>query len=130
MLPDYQYLLVVDDQAGIRQLLSEFFTGEGYRVELAVNGLETLAKVRAKKPALILLDLKMPQMGGMETLYQLKSIAPGVPIILITAYIESLAFDITLEHHVLVKPFDLGYALYLVKRILKTPPQLARRYVI
>lgn len=135
MATKYQYLLIVDDQVGIRKMLFELFTSEGLNVELAANGKEALAKVRAKTPALIMLDLKMPEMGGLQTIAELNKIAPHVPVILITAYIENFSLDKTLDHdlhkyYVLVKPFDLEYLRQLVNRILNIPKKVTRRQVI
>lgn len=114
-------LLIVDDQPGVRRLLSEAFSGEGFRVEMASGGLEAIKKVSAKIPSLILLDIKMPGMSGLETLEELRKIAPDTPVVIMTAYGE---LDIVAEarkkgvQHYINKPFDLDEARYLIKGLL------------
>jgi two-component system response regulator (stage 0 sporulation protein F) len=114
-------LLIVDDQAGVRRLLYEAFSDEGYRVETASSGMEALAKVRDKCPSLILLDIKMPGMSGLETLDELLKIIPQTPVVMMTAYGE---LDIVAEakrrgvRHYITKPFDLDEIRYLIKGLL------------
>lgn len=114
-------LLIVDDQAGVRRLLSEAFCDEGLRVEMASCGLDAIKKVSANIPSLILLDIKMPGMNGLETLEELRKIAPETPVVIMTAYGE---LDIIAEakkrevQHYINKPFDLDEARYLIKGLL------------
>ncbi len=114
-------LLIVDDQAGVRRLLREAFCDEGFRVEVASSGLEAIKKVSARVPSLILLDIKMPGMNGLETLEELRKISPETPVVIMTAYGE---LDIIAEakkrgvRHYINKPFDLDEARYLIKGLL------------
>ncbi|MEW6276679.1 MAG: response regulator [Bacillota bacterium] len=114
-------LLIVDDQAGVRRLLYEAFSEEGYRVELATSGPEAIQKVLRKTPDVILLDNKMPVMSGLETAYEIRKLNYDVPIILMTAYGE---LDITARaqklgiNHYVDKPFDLNEVRQLVKASL------------
>jgi two-component system response regulator (stage 0 sporulation protein F) len=114
-------LLIVDDQAGVRRLLYEAFIEEGYRVDMASSGLEAVKKVSAQIPSLVLLDIKMPDMNGLETLEELRKIAPELPVVMMTAYGE---LDIIAEakrkgvQHYINKPFDLDEVRYLVKGLL------------
>ncbi|MBO8127917.1 MAG: response regulator [Peptococcaceae bacterium] len=114
-------LLVVDDQPAIRHLLKEALAVEGYEVELAANGREAVAKVQERCPDLVLLDLKMPGMSGLETLEQIHSIAPQVPVILITAYGE-LSNPGKAERMgvkcLIFKPFDLNKVRAVVRKVL------------
>ncbi|WP_054861231.1 response regulator [Gracilibacillus sp. JCM 18860] len=64
-------VLVVDDQIGIRMLLEEVISHEGYRVEQAMNGQEALDKIKQDSPDLIMLDYKLPIIDGGEALVQL-----------------------------------------------------------
>jgi DNA-binding response OmpR family regulator len=66
-------LLVVDDEEAIRRLLTEFLTRRGYRVQSAANGEEALALVEREPPHLIVLDLYMPGMNGVEVLKRLRA---------------------------------------------------------
>jgi two-component system response regulator (stage 0 sporulation protein F) len=119
---DCRYLLVSDDHAGIRHLLFEVLSDEGYKVEMASSGTETLQKVRMKTPDLILLDWKMPEASGMDLYMELRRIAPSVPVIVITAYTElfevSKAKNVGLIQYHMSKPFDLDKLRNLIKVIL------------
>lgn len=79
------HILVVDDQMGIRRLVQEIFRGDPYRVSLAAHGAEALEIASQDLPHLILLDVKMPVMDGVETLRRLRQISPGLPVIVMTA---------------------------------------------
>lgn len=113
--------MVVDDQPAIRQLLYEALSGEGYRVEVAANGREALTKVQRERPQLILLDLKMPGLSGLETLREIQKYTPGVPVILVTAYGE-LSDPGEAERlgvkSLILKPFDLNDVRNTVRRVL------------
>jgi two-component system response regulator (stage 0 sporulation protein F) len=114
-------LLIVDDQAGVRRFLYEAFSEEGYNVEMASNGIEAVKKVSAKTPSLILLDVKMPGMSGLETLEELREIAPDIPVVMMSAYGE---LDIIAEAKkkgvkcYINKPFDLDDVRNLVRGLL------------
>lgn len=116
-------LLVVDDNAGIRRLLYELLTQEGYRVQTAENGMECLIKVQENEFDLVILDAKMPGISGLETVIELKKGNPDLPIIMITAYSEmpviNAALDNGLIEHYLAKPFDLNEVRSLVTTIVK-----------
>ena len=115
-------VLIADDQAGIRHVLSEVFSGDGYLVETASNGIEALKKVAANPPLLILLDMKMPFLNGLETLAELRKIALDVPVVMMTAYGE---MDFLAEvqelgvRHYINKPFDLDEVRYLIKGLIE-----------
>ncbi|MDU2066750.1 MAG: response regulator, partial [Sporomusaceae bacterium] len=70
-------VLVIDDQPGIRRLLVEVLTEEGHLVVAASNGYEGLQKAKECQPQLILMDMKMPGMDGIETLRELKKAGLG-----------------------------------------------------
>lgn len=131
MSSDSYDLLIVDDQAGVRLLLFEAFREEGYRMDLASSGQEAIKKVSIRPPSLILLDVKMPGMNGLETLEQLRKVAPNVPVVMMTAYGE---LDIVAEakkrgvQHYISKPFDLNEVRYLIKGLLSE--QRARRKLL
>jgi len=117
-----QYLLIVDDNAGVCRLLFELFSDEGYVVETAQSGAEALKKVCARVPSLILLDVKMPGMSGFETLEKIRKIIPGIPVVMMTAYTEletvMAAKEDGLIQYYLSKPFDLSEIRRLIKEIL------------
>ncbi|ACA60664.1 response regulator [Candidatus Desulforudis audaxviator] len=114
-------LLVVDDQPAIRQLLSEALESEGHAVVVASNGYEAINITRQQKPELILLDLKMPGLGGLETLREIHKYSPDIPVILITAYgeLSDLGEAERLGvRRLIIKPFDLNEVRSLVRSVL------------
>ena len=115
------YLLVVDDQLGVRRLLFEAFSEEGYEVALAASGLEAIARVKDRLPNLILMDMKMPGMNGLEALQEIKKFYPQVLVIMMTAYgeleIVAEAMKIGAREYI-PKPFDLNDLRTLVKNVL------------
>ncbi len=78
-------VLVVDDQLGVRRLIEEMFKEVGYRVAAAAHGQEALAVAGAEEPDVVLLDMKMPVMDGLETLRALKRFYPDVVVLMMTA---------------------------------------------
>ncbi|MFZ3101812.1 MAG: response regulator [Desulfitobacteriaceae bacterium] len=122
------YVLVVDDNVGIRRLLYELLTQEGYNVETAENGMECLIKVQVNKLDLIILDAKMPGISGIETVNMLKKSNPDLPIIMISAYSEMPLISEALENgsikYYLTKPFDLDKVRNLVKVLVKKGTRL------
>ncbi|HOG16005.1 MAG: Transcriptional regulatory protein ZraR [Syntrophaceae bacterium PtaU1.Bin231] len=79
-------ILVVDDDAGVRELLEIMLTREGYSVVCEADGMKGLNRCRKENFDLILTDLKMPKMDGLEFLKSVKELSPGTLVILITAY--------------------------------------------
>ena len=105
-------VLIVDDEPEAFELLTEFVTSKGYDVITASNGEEALRKVREDRPRLILLDVNMPKMDGLEVLRRLREIDREVGIIMVTAVHEEEtgrqaltlgAFDY------ITKPLDFPY---------------------
>ncbi len=78
-------ILVVDDDRAVRQSLRRSLTFNGYEVELASDGTEALARVAESRPDLIVLDVMMPRMGGLETCRELRSRGVGIPVLMLTA---------------------------------------------
>ncbi|VAV84497.1 hypothetical protein MNBD_DELTA01-1125 [hydrothermal vent metagenome] len=79
-------VLIVDDEEGIRLLYKEELEEEGYEVELASSGEEALKKLDSSHLDMVLLDIKMPGMDGVEVLRKLKEKYKELPVILCTAY--------------------------------------------
>lgn len=114
-------LLVVDDQTGVRRLLYEAFNDGEFDVFLAGNGLEAVEMVREFDPDLILLDMKMPGMNGLEALYQIKKFNQKAAVVMMTAYgeleIVSEAMRLGVNEYI-TKPFDINELIDLVKKII------------
>lgn len=85
---DKKRILLVDDEESIQLLYREEFEDEGFAVDSAYNGVEALAKFRENPPDLVILDINMPGMNGIEVLRQMKEIRTDLPIILSSAYQE------------------------------------------
>ena len=85
---DKKRILLVDDEDGIQLLYRGEFEDDGYRVDSARNGDEALARFRANPPDLVLLDINMPGLNGIEVLRQMKEMRADLPIILCSAYPE------------------------------------------
>jgi CheY-like chemotaxis protein len=115
-------ILVVDDQPYIRKMLAELFTAQGIEVYEAENGSIALDIYEQQWPNCVLLDLKMPDINGIDILKGIRILSPEVPVILITAYAdpekmeEALALGIT---ECFTKPFDIIELKGLVLGILE-----------
>lgn len=107
-------ILIVDDQMGIRILLHEVFSSEGYLTFQASNGKMALDIVRKEVPDMILLDMKIPGMDGLEILRHIKKIneemKENIKVIMMTAYGELDVIKETEELGAIMhftKPFDI-----------------------
>ena len=103
-------VLAVDDDSNIREVLHKFLTLKGYEVVLAANGEQALELAECEMPKVILLDINMPGIDGMETCKRLRADEKTrlIPIILITAYAASKAEanDVGADD-IIYKPFDM-----------------------
>jgi two-component system, NtrC family, response regulator AtoC len=105
-------VLVVDDEPDVLDLLDEFLTGKGYEVSTAQGGSEALRKAKAERPHAILLDIRMPDMSGLEVLRRVRAADREVGVIMITAVNEEETGREALKlgaFDYLVKPLDLAY---------------------
>lgn len=114
-------VLVVDDERAIRRTLCEILEFEKYMVEEAVDGAEAVAKVETTQYDVIIMDIKMPKMDGLEALEKIQSIAPDTPVIMISGHgtietavdaVKKGAFDY------ISKPPDLNRLLITVRNAL------------
>jgi two-component system, response regulator, stage 0 sporulation protein F len=114
-------ILVVDDQFGVRRLLFETFQDDKHEVAMAEDGAEALQLLIDFKPDLILMDMKMPRMNGMETLEQIRALDCQVSVIMMTAYGDSQNMEQAKDLGILfymAKPFDLFELRARVREIL------------
>jgi two-component system response regulator (stage 0 sporulation protein F) len=105
-------ILIVDDEQSVREVLSEYFTEQGYTVENAGGGEEALTLLQRSTPDLVLLDVRMPGIDGVETLRRIREIAPDVSVIMVTANEDVGLARETLKLGALdyvAKPFDFVY---------------------
>ena len=105
-------ILVVDDEPEVRQLMEQFLTDKGFNVRVAENGRQGLAALESFTPDLVLLDMHMPELDGIETLKQLAGRSPAPPVIMVTVNddVETTSRLLQLGAADYVpKPFDLDY---------------------
>jgi CheY-like chemotaxis protein len=114
------YILIVDDEPHIRDLIAEILRDEGFDVATAMSGQQLLERVEISQPALVLLDVMMPGMSGIEALAALKARAhlANVPVVLMSAGIQYSQIEIATAGF-LPKPFDLGELLSVVSRFVE-----------
>lgn len=102
-------ILVVDDDADIRDLLADYFTAEGYSVTPVANGPDALEALRKDPRMLVLLDVGLPGMNGVEVLKRIRLDHPGASVIMITGNqdleLAREAVGLGAVDHVF-KPFD------------------------
>ena len=105
-------ILVVDDDPEVRMVTRDFLSSKGYEVVVAEGGREALRLVDASPPDVVLLDVAMPDMDGMETLKRIVATHPAMPVIMVTANadieITSKVLQLGAADYV-PKPFDLDY---------------------
>lgn len=124
-------VLIVDDDALMRRSVSVSLDQAGYQTMTASNAEEALRLVGDVRPDLVLLDIGLPGMDGMEALRQIRHDAPSLPVIFVTARRRELDEIVGLElgaDDYITKPFDMDVLLAHVKAVLRrtqTPPVTA-----
>ena len=115
-------ILLVDDAEEIRDLLGGFLEEQGYQVVLASDGNEALDLVESENPQVIILDLKLPGLNGIEVCKRLKEREEtrSIPVIIITGFGDNklVALDVGADDFV-NKPFDMADILIRVKSALR-----------
>lgn len=115
-------LLIVDDQKGIRRLLTEVFSEYGYEIESCGNGTKALELIPVFKPDLVIMDVKMPGMNGIDVLKKVREKDKDIRVIMMTAYGDQHYIDQADNLGVarfIIKPFDLNELKVQVGEILK-----------
>ena len=123
-------ILVVDDEIEICNLFAKVLAEEGYKVSTACNGKEALKKVGEEEPDLVLLDIIMPEMDGMEALAAIKKFSKNIQVIMITAYgtIDTVIKAAELgAYDYVTKPFDLEKAKGIIRKALKERERKVKR---
>lgn len=103
-------ILIVDDQKGVRRLLEELFKKDGWEVQLAADGKEAVQRAEEFLPDIILMDMKMPNMNGLEASRIILNNFSDLDIIMMTAYGEMDVVKEALDAGVkrcITKPFDI-----------------------
>ena len=114
-------VLVVDDEKDIRELVSLFLQKDGYRVTTVESGSRAIEAVQREMPDVVLLDLIMPGMNGVEVLKALHAIKPELPVVIVTGYPDSDMMAEALRYPpvtLLPKPVDNAIVRETVRRLL------------
>lgn len=105
-------ILVVDDEEAICNMLKKFLTQKGYEAIIALSGEEAIGKVKEEKPHIVLLDIRMPKMDGIETLKKIRELDKEVGIVMITAVKDDDVGRKCLQlgaYDYITKPLSLDY---------------------
>ncbi|NUP06542.1 MAG: response regulator [Polyangiaceae bacterium] len=117
-------LLVVDDEAALLFTLGATLELEGIEVEMAESGTEALRRLRETKFDVLLTDIRMPEMSGLELFRQVRAIAPELPVVMMTAFaLETVVDDAIGEgiYTVVSKPFDVDHVVEILRRSSMRP---------
>jgi len=115
-------ILIVDDQKGVRRLLEELFKKQEWEVCIACDGKEAVDKAEEFRPDIILMDMKMPNMNGLEASQKILGKNKNASIIMMTAYGEMDLVNQALDAGVkkcVTKPFDIMELIQIVDKIVK-----------
>ena len=115
-------ILVVDDELLIRDLLYDFFHGQGWEISIAENGEKALEILRSKKIDLVLTDIKMPQMDGLTLTSEMRESYPDIPVVLMTGFPSVESAVAALRNKVadyITKPFNINQLFKIVESKVK-----------
>jgi DNA-binding NtrC family response regulator len=117
--PSAHRILLIDDELAMLQMLQSFFEASRshYLVDTALSGETGLAAVAAHRPDVVLLDVRMPGLNGLEVLKRIRAIDPSIPVIMVTgaSYGETSGALKSGAFAYIAKPFELRYIDHLVK---------------
>lgn len=119
-MDDKVSILIVDDETGMRETLYDILEDMGYHTAIAVDGHEAIQKVKDNAFDVILMDVKMPGMDGVETFKEIKKIHPGAAVVMMTAYaVEDRLREAMREgaYSVVHKPFNIERIIGLIEGI-------------
>jgi DNA-binding NtrC family response regulator len=114
-------ILIVDDEKHICTAIAALVKGEGFQPLIAQDGNAGLKLIRSEAPDMMLVDIKMPEMDGMEVMRQAKDLDPDLPVVIITAYAEIHGAVKAIKagaHDYLSKPFDNQEVIRVIHRAL------------
>ena len=115
-------ILIADDESSLRVLLSEVMQREGYEVETAVNGEEAVQKARERDFDVVVMDVRMPKMDGIQALREMKRINPALTVVMITAVEnQEIALEAVRQgaYDFFNKPFELAEIRVVVRRAVE-----------
>lgn len=123
MMSEVPYILIVDDESDSLTFLFDLLHNEGYRVIPKSNAFEALDEISRSRPWLVISDLRMPDLDGLELLERVKKTSPQTRVILLTAYgTKDLAGEVTRRggEAVLLKPSTNAEILGAVRKALES----------
>lgn len=126
-------ILIVDDNRGIRMLLEEVFSKDGYLVHLAANGAEAISIAENKDIHCVLLDMKLPDMNGIEILKTIVQFKKNLPFIMMSAYAEQDLIEKAKNNgaiHFITKPFNIHELKELVSKFINSHSELRVNEII
>ena len=129
MLEDRHQILVVDDEANLRRVLAAQLERDGYEVHTAQDGNQAIEFIREHHVDLVITDLRMPKVGGMDLLRWVQTEEPQVPVVMLTAHATVDTAVLALKHGAvdyISKPFDKDELRSAVRKALRTV-ELAHR---
>ena len=94
----HRKILVVDDEPDFVQLLKVRLESDDYQVVTALNGLEGLEKLKSEKPDVVLLDIMMPKINGLDVLKKMRTRSKSLPIFMLSGYADERRFKTALRH--------------------------------
>ena len=115
-------ILIIDDEKGMLDLLSYELGGQGYQVVTAMNGREGLERVKRDRFQLVITDVKMPGMDGVEVLQEIKKLDPDLEVIMTTGFgtIETAVAAMKKgAYDFIQKPFNLNEVTNLIEKVLE-----------
>lgn len=105
-------ILVVDDEPAVCSMLKKYLTRKGHKASTALSGREAIRKIKKDRPHVVLLDIKMPQMDGIEVLKKIREIDTKIGIVMITAVKDDDVGRACMKmgaYDYITKPLSLGY---------------------
>src|SRR5512141_1027745 len=115
-------VMIVDDEEGIRETLSGIFEDEGYGAVTAGSGEDAIRIAKETKPDIVVLDIWLPGMDGLQTMKELRDASPGLPVIVISGHANiELAVKATKigAYDILEKPLSMEKVLLTVYRAIE-----------
>ncbi len=122
-------ILVVDDEGGLADALRRVLERDGHEVRVAASGLEGARRYREQPADLAIIDIHMPEMDGLELLVQLRTVAPAMPVIVMSGGAQTGGLDLLGDARLLgafatlAKPFSIDELLGAVARALPPDPR-------
>lgn len=114
-------ILIVDDEPPVVQLLSDYLAGQGFEVSGAYSGVQTLARMSQAQPDVVLLDVRMPELNGVEVLRRIRENYPRIPVLMVSGNddVELAKETVALgAFDYILKPVDFPYLLRAIDKML------------